>query len=137
MNEQEIKQMHDKIAKLEESVVHQRARAARAETFICTMCAECKWEEDDGMIIMQKSCCCLFPLDCNKFKLRSLWIPVTERLPEERQAVLCIGSKGGMFISNCWRISNTAPGGKIWINGQGWRTFTHWMPLPEPPKEVE
>lgn len=62
------------------------------------------------------------------------WIPVTERLPEEREAVLCIGTKGGMFISNHWRESNTAPGGKIWINGQGWRTFTHWMPLPDAPE---
>lgn len=63
------------------------------------------------------------------------WIPVTERLPAEREAVLCIGTKGGMFISNHWRESNTAPGGKIWINGQGWRTFTHWIPLPQPPEE--
>ena len=62
------------------------------------------------------------------------WISVKDRLPEERVAVLCIGSRGGMFVSNCWRISNTAPGGKIWINGQGWRTFTHWAHLPQPPK---
>ena len=80
-NEQELKQMHDKIAELEEIVVQQRARADRAETFICTMCAECKWEENDGMLFMQKSCCCLFPLDCNKFKLRSMWIPVSHGLP--------------------------------------------------------
>lgn len=124
----------DEVEELKATVVHQRKRADTAETFICTMCSECDYEVNDGILTMQKRCCSSFP-ECEKFKLRPGWIPVTERLPEERMAVLCIGSKGGMFISNCWRISNTAPGGKIWINGQGWRTFTHWMPLPTPPKE--
>lgn len=76
----ELKQMHDKIAELEATVVHQRKRADTAETFICTMCSECEWENNDGILIMQKSCCSWFP-ECHKFKLRSMWIPVSQGLP--------------------------------------------------------
>lgn len=136
VNEQELKQMHDKIAELEESVVHQRARADRAETFICTMCAECKWEENDGMLFMQKSCGHLFPLDCNKFKLRSLWIPVTERLPEDGETVLVYGSKGGIYTAWCNRRYENVGWHKL-NSKSHYCNPTHWMPLPEPPKEVE
>lgn len=59
-----------KIEELEETVVHQRKRADTAETFICTMCSECTWEVNDGILIMQKTCCSWFPR-CEKFKLRA------------------------------------------------------------------
>lgn len=58
------------LEELEEAVASQRKRADRAETFICMMCAECEWEEHNGLITMQKACCSLFPIDCGKFKLR-------------------------------------------------------------------
>lgn len=61
------------------------------------------------------------------------WIPVTERLPEVGQKVLfsymgCIKKRPRIFIG--------------WYNGKQWDSLfateydvTHWMPLPEPPKE--
>ena len=57
------------------------------------------------------------------------WIPVTERLPETTS--LCIVTK--------YRVPFLA-----WYTGKNWRAadtvsvvdgITHWMPLPEPPKE--
>ena len=60
------------------------------------------------------------------------WIPVTERLPEELKPVLTLNEEG--YFSECGR----------WT-GRRWETtwefedltgVTHWMPLPEPPKEV-
>lgn len=64
------------------------------------------------------------------------WIPVTERLPDSStEYVLCCGSKGGMFVG--WAAIKTYDGsGKctgFQNSGKG-RSFTHWMPLPEPPK---
>lgn len=59
------------------------------------------------------------------------WISVKERLPEEDVVVI---------------LTDHIDVGTGWFNGKGWRTpfsdideyrITHWMPLPEPPREVE
>lgn len=58
------------------------------------------------------------------------WIPVEERLPEEKQRV----------IARCERVG-TSVGWILWGNwmtdiGPGAGKVTHWMPLPQPPKEA-
>jgi hypothetical protein len=70
------------------------------------------------------------------------WIPVTERLPEEEgwylvyttpnrehksinKAMFCKGYAWGNF-EPYWRGA-----------GGNWANVTHWMPLPEPPKDGE
>ena len=55
------------------------------------------------------------------------WIPVEERLPDNAKEVIVILDNGYITVSwrscdNSWYISDT-------------RKVTHWMPLPEPPKE--
>ena len=62
------------------------------------------------------------------------WIPVTERLPEREGRYLCvkrIGKSGAVYVTM--------------MNGDGYGfsmehiyndDVTHWMPLPEPPKEI-
>ena len=67
------------------------------------------------------------------------WIPVAERLPDSNtEYVLCCGSKGGMFVG--WAAIKTYDGsGKctgFQNSGKG-RSFTHWMPLPQKPKDGE
>ena len=60
------------------------------------------------------------------------WIPVTERLPEENRRVLvCLSSKVTVVAylrENIWYVA--------W-NRAALNNITHWMPLPEAPKEVE
>ena len=73
----------------------------------------------------------------SKYLASSEWIPVTERLPEQDELVLCVGKKGGMFLGE---IHSFLVGGKrnevfCYVpNSRGGRYATHWMPLPEPPK---
>ena len=59
------------------------------------------------------------------------WISVEERLPEEDKDVLAYN--GAYMIIAAYATNPT----KYWytITGSVTRTITHWMPLPEPPKE--
>ena len=61
------------------------------------------------------------------------WIPVSERLPEKFHNVLAACKCGDWYSIELDCIDNS--GG--W-NGDLFRMndVTHWMPLPEPPKEV-
>ena len=62
---------------------------------------------------------------------RTRWIPVSERLPTEDDADKLTGLV--LFKrSNGWIHTD------YWVAAQDLKdTNTHWMPLPEPPREVE
>ena len=57
------------------------------------------------------------------------WASVDERLPEEKQRVIVhcerVGTSVGWIIWGDWMTDIGPDAGKV----------THWMPLPEPPKE--
>lgn len=63
------------------------------------------------------------------------WIPVSERIPDNTEPVLCIekradfGTYGQPFV--CWHD------GDGWVGKTNYRPIvTHWMPLPAGPQEV-
>lgn len=74
---------------------------------------------------------------CDKWvcEVKSLpkWIPVTERLPEEKDRYLTVSIEPwfGTTVVDTMRWSG------VWMydGRQTEATVTHWMPLPEPPKE--
>lgn len=63
------------------------------------------------------------------------WIPVEEWLPEKEEYVLCHSNKHGgyMFVGYRGYLSGE------WVEGNSLhlKDVTHWMPLPEPPREGE
>ena len=62
------------------------------------------------------------------------WIPVSERLPEDRQRVLAYLSQfmAGDSTDVCQATFNADVG---WFETQfGCYTASHWMPMPEPPE---
>ena len=61
----------------------------------------------------------------------SKWIPVSERLPKEFENVLVYDSSDGMVEEAFITRHNE------WVGVPMSDTVTHWMPLPEPPKEGE
>jgi hypothetical protein len=66
------------------------------------------------------------------------WIPVTERLPKEHNFLACTdeGIVGEAFMMHgdfYWQEDCLD-----WDDSEPITEYvTHWMPLPEPPKEVE
>ena len=63
----------------------------------------------------------------------SKWIPVSERLPEKHERVIVCDVRED--FCDAWEFE-----GDGWFNGL-WtletEEVTHWMPMPEPPKEDE
>lgn len=67
------------------------------------------------------------------------WIPVSERMPEDEQEVLTINRMGHLFVSFFDKHSG------LFFDRLDAPTacciehvlVTHWMPLPNPPKEVK
>lgn len=58
------------------------------------------------------------------------WISVEDRLPEEGQSVLVHYVDGWMPVAHLLNGKWYQSGGET-----SWLSVTHWMPLPEPPKE--
>lgn len=69
------------------------------------------------------------------------WIPVEERLPEYGVRVLATDMYEEDDCTGIWTREEYPddPDGCCWIDERGWwhaiDDVTHWMPLPEPPKE--
>ncbi len=71
-------------------------------------------------------------------ELEARWIPVEERLPEERERVLVWGTDYSLPSAPRVHVSYCARWAVDWSQREerfGLPTgVTHWMPLPEPPK---
>lgn len=73
---------------------------------------------------------------------QSKWISVKERLPElEKEVLICDLNDErdeGLYM-DVWSLEDDEDGGVVWADKNGaWYSLddvTHWMPLPEPPKE--
>ena len=57
------------------------------------------------------------------------WISVDDRLPEQGEEAICIAADGDMMIGKYTEWG--------WMFPCYFEELTHWMPIPEPPKEVE
>jgi hypothetical protein len=76
--------------------------------------------------------------DAKDTNVPSKWIPVTERLPERFVDVLCYFPEKdyGSPIMVDYNES-TEEETACFASEFKWGKVTHWVPLPEPPKEVE
>lgn len=63
----------------------------------------------------------------------SPWHRVEDDLPRYGDWVLCLGPKGGYYVSEFRGVSGLV-GPRFHANGR-YINATHWMPLPEPPEE--
>ena len=57
------------------------------------------------------------------------WISVDDRLPEQGEEAICINADGDMMIGKYTEWG--------WMFPCYFEELTHWMPIPQPPKEVE
>jgi len=91
--------------------------------------------EHDMVLIKQRRAS--FVLGCKSEAAKAYhqqWIPVTERLPEERGRYLCFVQEQedlgtSKYVWNCY-FGGPEYG---WADDTVKMNVTHWMPLPEPP----
>lgn len=74
-------------------------------------------------VVQAVSDACVLAVEALREQEERRWIPVTERLPEAGKHVLVYSEDDGVSI-----VYN---GG----DSYSYALMTHWMPLPEPPKE--
>lgn len=65
-----------------------------------------------------------------------IWIPVSERLPEEGGRYWCYVEEQNSLGKSHYQW-NCSWNGEIWGGAMMYGRVTHWMPLPNPPKEVK
>lgn len=71
---------------------------------------------------------------CDYKAMLSRWVSVTERLPEEKKAhYLCYLDDDSIAV--CYWSNINIHGIRWEWHNPNWKEVTHWMPLPEPPKE--
>ena len=86
-------------------------------------------EECDNYLNTRRTTLCMARDFLKEYFAEPKWIPVTERLPERDVKVLTFGVYG-FSVNYRDRFSGKWRG----VNGRS-QWITHWMPLPEPPKE--
>ena len=81
-----------------------------------------------------------FSMAISALREQPRWISVEERLPEQEKRVLACyinplrkDRPPRMMVGE--GTSTTLVKGKVYLWCGGWRSITHWMELPEPPKE--
>ncbi len=130
----------------EKIVVQLRKQWQDAEMFICTMCGHFDHKTDGNIVYGNQDCDEIvgYPY-CKKF---TPWIPTSVRLPEFGGNYLVVVKYkydfekeysydtdyaeftfDGGYIDNHWNTFND------WDEGQQYLHVTHWMPIPEAPKE--
>lgn len=106
-------------------------------------CEDCEYEHDEKSCIEHIKRKMADHLIANGVTLdnqvsSSKWIPVTERLPEKMGQCVCryvFGENAEYpFFQVLWYFANTEKPHFQHEGSMGLRV-THWMPLPEPPKE--
>lgn len=125
----------DALAEREETVCQLRKKWQAAVTHICTMCGHFDHKTDGNIVYGNKSCGEIvgYPV-CGKF---TPWIPVTERLPEHF-GVFIVAIREPCKERVGKDCADFDPFAKTWLPSMCWDKgykVTHWMPLPEPPKE--
>lgn len=127
-----IEELEAELAEREKVVIQFRKQWQDAEMHICTMCGHFDHKRDSGVAYGNRNCGEIvgYPYCAGKF---TPWIPVTERLPKTMQHI--------------WAVARNIPwlqDGKQHFDAfvydpegyQPWMQYvTHWMPIPEPPKE--
>ena len=130
---EEIDKLEKQLSERGKVVIQLRKQWQDAEMHICTMCGHFNHKTDGNIVYGNKTCgeICGYPFCKEKF---TPWIPVSERLPEHGKVVLVCGKRGAIYTAWCNSLHKN-PGWHKLNSKNHYCDPTHWMPLPEMPKE--
>ena len=111
-------------------IIEELSELADAIPHVCECCVGCELEKKNGGC---DHAFILSPKRAIQYLIKSKWIPITERLPSREGRYITAFSNGevGENVFLIFRDSHT----KWYYNSEDTGEVTHWMPLPEPPKE--
>ena len=117
----------------EKIVVQLRKQWQDAEMFICTMCGHFDHKTDGNIVYGNQDCGEIvgYPY-CKKF---TPWISVTDRLPEKNSIVIVAFTYAGVEQQFAGVVRFTENDGIPDWEHIGMK-ISHWMPMPELPKEA-
>lgn len=109
--------------------IEELSRVAEAIPHRCECCVGCELEKKNGGC---DHAFVLSPKRAMQYLSKPRWIPVTERLPEDRRDVLAYAGVMFPYITvgyydGLWKFS--------FNNEEISGSVDYWQPLPEPPKE--
>ncbi|HGO4255466.1 TPA: DUF551 domain-containing protein, partial [Klebsiella pneumoniae] len=98
--------------------------------------------EEDGYDAMHKAMLAAAPHDNpalnsvhNAATAQGKWIPVSERMPEDSGRYWCYVEEQNDLGKSHYQWNCSWNGDRWWVESEGGGIVTHWMPLPNPPKE--
>lgn len=88
--------------------------------------------EDGGYILLSDVENAFHELLKENEQLKNQWVSVFERLPEKTQTKYLVLNNGFISLAEYWE-----PNRWVELTSFNESGITHWMPLPEPPKDTE
>lgn len=127
----------DKIFSEAADVIEKLSRLVDAIPHVCECCIGCELEKKNGGC---DNAFILSPKRAMQYLIKPQWTPVTERLPEYCRNIIVTD---GEYVSMGWLDNYRDRNGTVYITWYAPNSsaneshISHWMPLPEPPKDGE
>jgi len=112
----------------------------KSDEFIAELVSACvafgREQEPIGVQARIDAALCALKAHIAELEAAQRWIPVSERLPEDRVTILAAFNNREILTAKYYKYYEGFGSVENYWRIEGWHSgnVTHWMPLPEPPE---